>query len=428
MRVAAIRLKKTPEEIGAFAEACLRFSPTLCVKRKGFVFIEIGSCHRLYTEENFLARMQVLLRRFELEATVKIADSLLESLILIEYGTLDFHRLPITSFIDFVEPFRVDVEVMEKTLKLIESLKKVGVQAVSQFLKIPLGELSARFGSVAVFLSSRIQKEIGVPWPLWIPAEKIIELREFEEREQFSTIESLLYFIKPILDRIFNRMYGRGFCVSSIRLQLNLEKFSFTKEPIREWRLEFMFPQTTSRGALPIFRERLSRDLDRKPLESVVQSLEFEVLQRVRNSKSQSGFFSSENTEEKLNSTFAQLSEGLDKGRVFRATINENPLPERSWKKCSEEQKAAPDLNDYIPMRPTKLLRRPEPVHIAKDTIFIRSRPYKILHWSNVEQISTDWIQSEVVRSYYRLQIAGKPPVWIFKENNDDYFLHGYYG
>ncbi|MDR3608643.1 MAG: hypothetical protein P4M08_14870 [Oligoflexia bacterium] len=431
MRVAALLFDSPSSSLVPLAEACLRFSPQLCLKRPGAVFIEIGKCRSLYREETFLARLSVLFKRFGLNARVALADSLIESLILAKYGTLDLRRLGTDTFVDYLDPFLSDPHLRKTAASVADSLKQVGVASVERFLQVPASQLPSRFGAAGLLLRSRIMRESegesDVSWPLWVPEERVAERLElFDGRCR--ELEPLLFDLKPVLDRAFSRLWGRGLRASSVSLALSLEKFSTVREPRREWRFEFLLPQATSRGTLPILRERLERDLARKPLESPVLAIDLEVLQTVKDYQGQRHFFHSrEDVQEAFNSALSQLAEGLGKERVFRARIHEEPVAERSWSRAVTEQKAFPDLADYIPLRPTRLLKRPEKIQLSGEMIFIRGRGYRILKWSSVERIATHWIDQEVVRSYYRIDLEGKSSVWVFKSSGDEYYLHGYF-
>src|SRR4051812_3058398 len=100
MRVAIVLFCEPNFDLRSFAEACLRFSPQLCLKRPDAIFIEIGKCKALYREETFLARVEILLKRFELKATVAIGNSLLEALLMAKYRSLDHERLPTDCLLD----------------------------------------------------------------------------------------------------------------------------------------------------------------------------------------------------------------------------------------------------------------------------------------------------------------------------------------
>ena len=376
-----------------------------------------------------------MLRRFDLKARVAIADGLLEALVKARHGTLDFKEMSTAAFYDYLDPFEGDPGAQKTLERIIDNLAQVGISRVQRFLAIPATELASRFGSAGLLIRSRILGENEVGWPLWAPEEKVRERLELFDGDRCGELEPLLFHFKPVLERAFSRLWGRGLRASALSLKLSLEKFSTVKEPVREWRLEFLLPQATARGTLPVLRERLARDLSRKPLESSVLAIDLEILQSVKDYQGQRHFFhSKEDIQEAFSSVLSQFAEGLGKDKVFQVCLHEEAVPERSWSRSFTRQKALPELADYVPLRPTRLLRRPERVQIAGDMIYIRKRGYRILKWSSLEQIAAHWIDrgigQEVVRSYYRLELEGQSPVWIFQcpKPKDDYHLHGYFG
>ena len=428
MRVAILLFNPIPESLVPIAEACLRFSPQLCLTRKSTIFIEIGKCSQLYREETFLARVAILLKKFDLSAQVVIADSILSALILGKYGTLELKDLPLTSFYEYLDPFLIQPEHQKWIAKMIESLKHVGIQTVAEFMNVPTTELASRFGKESLLLKLRITGEQDLGWPLWVPAEPIIESLDLEATGSCGDLEPLLFHFRPLLDRAFSRLWGRGLRAASLKLSFDLEKSSVVPLARREWIFDFVLPQTSSRGTLPILRERLDRDLARKPLLSRVLKVSLEILQTAKDYQGQKHFFHArEEVQEALHSAIALLTEGLGKNQVFQVILHENALPEKSWSRSFLPQKTRPDLSYYIPSRPTRILKKPLPVSVTPQNIIIRGHPYPILKWSAVEHLSLDWLHDEINRSYYYLDLEKKPSVWIFKDATDQYFLHGYF-
>src|SRR4051812_5360754 len=68
----------TPKAVApleAFAEACLQLSPQLALRQNEAVFLEIGKCRNLISDEGVKLRLQVLARRFGLSGKIAIAQA-----------------------------------------------------------------------------------------------------------------------------------------------------------------------------------------------------------------------------------------------------------------------------------------------------------------------------------------------------------------
>ncbi len=431
MRVAAIMVINPPESLVPFAEACLRFSPQICLKRSGSVFIEIGKCKTLYDEKTFLLRLQVLLKRFKLKAKMALAETLLDALILTRYGSLDLKEIPLTSLHEYRDPFGADLDSLKKTEEMIKQLEQMGLRCIYDFLKIPTSQLASRFGALGLLTQSHILNGLEVEWPYWKPIEKILEATDLFDHEECFSLEPLLFYLKPLLDRAFARLWGRGLRAVRLEIIFRLEKFSTVKKPLRKWQFDFVLPQSTAQGTLPILRERLEADLRTVPFESGVQGMSLEILEAVPGYQAQRLLYQGHSkTEEDFSALFAQLAESAGKQNVFKAQIHDEAIPERSWSRAVTLNKTTPDLKDYIPLRPTRLLKKPEKIDLGPGFIFIRNRKYRVVKCSTVERIETHWLEMQTFefdRSYFRMDLEGKPAVWVFKDKNHDYFLHGYF-
>jgi hypothetical protein len=425
MRVAAF-VFKGKVNMPHFAEACLRFTPQIALCEPDRLFLEIGRSHRLFTEPTFLLRAEALLRRFGLEAQVAVNASVPLALAECVYREKTVEKLPLEALKLFADPFRMLEE--DSVTPMIEKLTSLGLARVGDFLKLPAKQLATRFGQSALLTRYRVVDELSCPWPQWVPEAKIIEEVTLGYEDFCGDLESLLNLLDGALERFFLRLWGRSMCAAAMKVVVDFERLSITRNPQREFIFDFMLPQKSKKAVRPMIWQRLEKEFTRRPLESAVQKVRLEVLQMSRDYSGQRNFFHNrEEVEEQFNAAIAQLVEGLGKENVFRARIKESAVPEKSWERSFEEQKDLPDVAGYLPQRPTRLLRRPERVFVTENSLLIRQRAYKILAWSVVEQISTDWIATKVARSYYRVELEAKPAVWLFKDSFDDYYLHGYF-
>ncbi len=435
MRVACILLSKAIDHSSLleFAEACLRFSPQIALREPNIVFIEISKCSSLYSENSFIARMQVLLRRFNIGGKIAISGDIPSSLALARYQVhcvdqLPVDQLPIESLDDFGDPFGSDPLGRKSILKMIESLKRLGIHTILKFKSIPISSIPSRFGGLGLYCRQRIEGAADIPWPYWKPPETFIERIELLPSEYCSEIEPLLFKAKEILDRLFSRLRGRVLRAERIRFSMELEKYSTVKNSIREWSFEFITPQGSTSRFLPILRERLNADLCRTPIESFVTAMTCDVLSTTVGQSAQRNFFHSKEVfDEAMGSLFGQLQEYLGRDRVFWAKTTEERFPEKSWEKINQRDCLQVDLKDKYPRRPTRIFKSPIPVSVIQDRIVFKGKAFKSVRWSKVERLSLDWLDDVPARNYYRVELVGGRALWIFSDPGHHYFVHGYF-
>jgi hypothetical protein len=453
VRVACVYFP-TPRDLTSFSEACLRFTPEIAVRPERAVFLEIGKCRSLYSEESFRKRMQVMLGRYGdsylRDARVGIADDATRALVCARYavepgaeGALDFAALPFESFHDFADPFGLTNEKNRKPLAaMIRSLGLLGLGSVADFLRVPAAELASRFGAISLHVRSQIENSRGATWPQWAPREVIEETLELAHDDYCTSLEPLLFQTKGALDRVYARLQGRGLRCAGLGLELFLERHSAVRRPVRTFDFEFMMPQGSTRGTLPILQERLDREFAGTPLESAVLRLRLVVRETTPGYQRQQHLFDRrDDLDEAYHSIMAHLAESVGPGQVFRAVVREARLPEKSWKKREREDELHADVETQVAVRPSRLLARPRKIEVTREKIFLKVagrgraaagfKSYTIRSWSKVERISADWLESPVfqavARNYYQVEIAEGPPLWIYEDEKHEFYLHGWY-
>lgn len=435
MKVACILLFEQipPSSLFELSESCLRFSPQIAVREPNVVLIEIGKCSSLYSEKSFIARVQVLLRRFGFNGKVAISMDIPSSLAMARYSVSSVDQLPVEALDDFGDPFGTDPVGRKSILKMIESLKRLGIQTVFQFKVIPSSSIPSRFGGMGLYCRQRLEDASRIPWPYWKPPEVFTERMELLSSEYCSDIEPLLFKSKEMLDRLFSRLRGRVLRAERICFSIELEKYSTVQKPIREWKFEFITPQGSTSGFLPILRERLNWDLGQIPIESYVTAMSCHILSTTLGQSAQRNLFhsrSEEAREEAIGSFYGQLEEYLGKNHVFWAKTTEERFPEKSWLRTNQKDCPQVDLKDRYPCRPTRVFKSPVPVSVIQDRIVFKGKVFKLIKWSRVERLSLDWLDDVPARNYYRVDLQGGRALWVFSESSQvghHYFVHGYF-
>jgi len=413
-------------ELERFAETCLRFSPQIALRARQAIFIEIGKSRTLFSEEAFIRRVRVLLRRFGLSVSGAVRSRAIDALLAARYGSHLPEALPLEALALVLDPFgiREKEDELPATEKMTVALQALGLRSLHDFMSLPPHELPSRFGAEGRLC--RLHLERGeFTWPTFIPQEVIEESRDLADDEACGTLEPLLFYAKTLLDRLFARLHGRGLRLTRLQARFELERFSTVRKPVHEWDFDLMLPQGSTSGVLPILRERWDRDLQHEPLEALVTRLHFTVMETVAGYDGQKNFFHArEDQTEKMNAVASHLRESLGADKVFRASLVEDRIPEKSWRKLEKnERPAALDLSDRIPLRPTRILQ-PETIEVSANQVTFRRRRWRIERRSEVERISAHWLDGLQVRHYVRLDLEHGPSLWVFEDANGT-FLQG---
>lgn len=430
----------TPAPVAKVAENCLRFSPQICLRPDQALFIEIGKCRQLYSEESFLARLQVVLRRMNLHAQIALGTDIPDSLVMAKYQTANPENLPLHALLDLADPFNRDPVLQKYVTKLITSFQDLGVRNLREFKKIPTAELTTRFGPVGILCKQRTLGEMSIPWPHWVPAEVVSERTEFSYFEFYGELEPILFELKKQLDQIFTRLWSRALKAQKIEVRIFCERNSQNPDPFIPFEFDFLLPQSTTKGALNIIRERLSRDFQRRPVKSPIEALETTVRETVPHALGQKNFLHRrDETAEQLHALLGQLSEAHGRDNIFQAELTEERRPEKSWRKnfkiSHDTAKTRVELKGRIPLRPTYLMK-PERIEVTGQMLHIRKKPFQIIKWSEMtERITGGWLESNTEhfslaydRNYYQVELETGVRLSIYQTPDQDFYLHGYFG
>lgn len=438
MRVACIWFDKAAPT-KTLAELFLRFSPQIAIIEDRAIFVEIGKCKNLYSEQSFYARAHILLKRSGHSARITFGADVTDSLVFAKYKTNSFDQLPLAALGDLVDPFSRDLALKKSVLKLIDTFQDLGISNLGAFKKLPVGDLIARFGVIGRFVYQRAHMSDFISWPLWQPLEIIQEKKEFPYFEFYGELDPILFELKTQLDRIFARLFSRKKRLIKLQVQISCEKLSVHPDHIRKLDFEFFAPQSSVKGTLRILKERLSREFEKKPVLSPIEGIKTTVLKAVDFEGGQKNIFNDdEEKSEQLASIHNQLVEMLGQENVYQAELTQDRRPEKSWQKKfdSPHEKSETPMNftDQLPDRLTYICRFPIKVDITPGFIHVQKKRYKILNWDNeIERIVGGWFEKPLPeikdtydRMYSLVEIEKHQKLSIFQTPNREFYIHSY--
>ncbi len=448
MKVIAVILSEENDELlQRLAEASLRLSPQIATGDR-CLFIEIGKIRKIYTEKTLLLRLQSFLKRFEIKNfKVGVGDDIPTARARAFFQST---RLPIEALQIYATPFRTSSSLEKPIL----NLKRLGIDWLDEFAKIPATALASRFGKEGIYARHYLDQVRDIAWPFFQAKERISESDTLSEGAIIRDFEPLLFLLKKIVDRALARLFSQGKQAMQVRVRIHLDKYSTVQKPTREWIFEFAFAQGSVFGVLPILRERIERDLQKEPLESPVESLEFEILDGILSRGRQKDFFNKKEEEtEGFNAVVSRLTEKLGFAHVFLAQPQESYWPDGSWRKTldsasfystsSKENEKPP-----LPQRPLRMLRKPQKIVRIEASgsgggssggsgaksggasgggyFVLRDRKWRVTELKDFERLSGAWWTEQNEREYFRVEVATGEELWIFLDTvTKDYYLHG---
>jgi len=434
MRVVCLLFRETAAEgqcirdlLPKIAEAVYRYSPQVALAREA-VFLEIEKCRGLYREDSLLARLERVTNRFGVSPMISIAPDLPTALASARYRQKKRGLLPIEALEDYLDPFRKE----DVLFKMIESLKRLGVQTLEQFEALPQGEVTSRFGKLSFLVRERLKRPSQIPWPHFSLPERLFERRVFYSDEGIEGLDALVFVLKGLVDRLCLRMRGRSEKIAALGLVFRMEAYSTLKSPERKWVFHFPIPQIRSHGILDLLRERLDFDFSQEPLGAPVLEVELEVKESAPGGGAQRDFFQKKEEErEEWESLVMRLTQKLGLPCVFLASLQERYLPEKGWERCLDlKQKTTEEVSATLPLpeRPLRLLKQPVPLIRYGRSLTYGALRWRVKEWDGPEVLSGEWWDEEYHREYYRVSTLEGEELWLFRKTGETRtYLHGFF-
>ena len=468
----------------SIAEALSRFTPNLAQRSSegtdNALFLDLTKSIGLFKEEWLPLKIQAVLLRFAPQAfhlgfaqdpgtaLTFARESFQKCRTQLTEGELNITEFPLEVIENFVFPFlstaHRDADEKRILQHFITTLDKLGVQRLKDILKIPSSHFSSRFHRDIHHWVHRIRAALdGQPNPLFEESWPPLSFPEnLEERyaiacedpttlSSCSGLDTLLFCIKALSDRIFSRLRARGLRLGGCEIRIELETGKTI--PIT---LELPVSQGSSTGLLPILRDRLGHEWShsaRGPtLDAPVSTVFLRVTETTPAQLTQRNFFSEEDqVSEAWESFLGRVIPRMGRENVFLAKAEERFLPEASWSKITDEllfqeltqtrrkkDETEEQLNQEVRSeRPTLLLKEPVPLQVKNSFLSCSAlkKNWRILSSSFAEKISGEWWDESggFAREYYQIQASplssDTTPVklWVFFTPKQEVFLHGYF-
>lgn len=421
MRVVCIYFEKS-QDTQSLAEIFYRYTPQIMLRGDRAIFLEISKCRALYSEQSFVNRTIVTLKKLNLRARVTVANDIPTSLAFAAYETNDEVELPLESLAYFFDPFLNNIEGSQSLYKMITTLKDLGVLTLVDFLNLPPKEISNRFGTLGIMALLKAKGDYPVSWELFKPLEIVMEKCEFDLESPAEILEPIYFRMKPLLDKLILRLRGKNKRLKQFDLILKQEHGD---DPDYKISILLQLPYISNKVIFQITKEKLDHETRAKPLKHRVTEFSLIVTEDAPYSMNQKNIFDQkkEENDESLFHLVSRVATKIGSQAIFFAKIHESYLPEKNWKRVQELKPSTPVL-DSLPERPLRLLPQPIPVRFLDNKVLYSKFCEEVETRTNKEVVLADWWDSPLERVYYKLSTTAGKELWIFK-NNKGHFLHG---
>ena len=431
----------SPLQLERIAEALLRFTPDV-VMGKNRIFLEMSRTKKLFRLDSFQKRVQVLAERESMSSAFwqwGIGRTIPESWVQCRFKNVKPASLPIESIFDYIDPF-FQVQLVRAQQDKCALFAALGMRTIQDLFQVPHDALLVRFGEMLDQFSKHYFEGRQIAWVRFKPHVDLIEVSRWNSDEWVIDSESLIFKIKPLIDRLMSRLFSRHQSLKQLEIVLKLDSRAIDRKLV----LSFAFPQTSSQLLLKLLREKISFEMQKEPLTDPIMVVTMKVMEATpREHHSLTFQFADKNEEssEDLREKWMELIAYL--GTAFQVETTEHHLPERSWRKvlCADPTTSKPldQVAHLFQKRPLKLYHEPLPLFRVGMFLKRDQKLWRIVEFSCEEKIAGyEWDIEETQgfdRTYYRVKVEAsgsdfehQEEWWIYKDELlHKLMLHGIY-
>ncbi|MBY9062550.1 DNA polymerase Y family protein [Sphingomonas yunnanensis] len=435
-----------------------RWTPVVAIEDSQSLLLDLTGVAHLHGGESRLARRLVrLLARLGITARVAIADTAGAAWACAHHAEPErggVTILPPGATLDALAPLPVaSLRVDERALEL---LRRLGVDTVGQLAALPRAPLARRFGTA---LAQRLDQASGrAPEPLAPVVPPVAITVEQRFAEPLLTAEPIAHWIGQLVDRLAAELAraGRG----ARQLLLAATRVDAAVQTLR---VGFARP-TRAREHL---RRLLLRRVERIDPGFGIEALTLHVQRADPLAPEYCDGDLAEGERPDLAPLVDAIVNRIGAARLWRARAVESDVPERSVAGAAPldpPERAAPTLrrddvrrldtrdadHPWHPRwpRPTRLLRRPEPLdHVLAELpdqppkrFTWRGESHVVVRGDGPERIAGEWWrrrgERDAVRDYYQVEDEAGRRYWLFRRGDGErgetgdlsWYMHGTFG
>jgi protein ImuB len=367
--------------------AC-QYTPRVSLEPPEALVAEVhGSLRYFGGRTGLLEHLRTGLRAMNLEAGIALAATPRAALWIAHAGGVRLEDVP------------VDIAADAESLELLKSL---GVRTVGGLLTLPREGLARRCGAALVGALDRALGRLPEPREFFCPPP------EFHVRLALNAdvmhAEALLFPARRLLTQLEGLLAARQSGIRSFKISLFGERDLF-----EEIEIGLASPTRDARRMADLLRERLGRTVLARPVEAIaLHAAGFAPIV-----PASGGLFGDEAREaEGWAQLLERLQARLGAGAVYGLTVSPDHRPEHAWRAVEPGEWDPREFKPQGP-RPTWLL---EP-RLLGESAFTRL--------AGPERIECGWWDGDDAKRDYFIAQLGDSLVWIYREREGHWFVHG---
>jgi len=385
-----------------------QWTPTVSIEPPASVLLEVaGSLSYFGGLEKLLGRVDAGLAAIGFSAVVATAPTAGASslfaragrAIVVEERADCAHRLA-----------ALPVALLERAQAALNTLSGLGVRTIGEMLALPREGAARRFGQA---LLDEVDRALGVlpdPRPLFVPPERYHG--QLELPTPVAEVEALLFGIKRLVVELTGFLCGRGMGVTRLRCDLVHKDAAPTS---------IVLGLTATRQIehiMNVLRERLARE----ELPDRVEAIRLVSEETASLGAKEGDFFMAASRGSEAGAQLVErLRARLGENAVHALELRADHRPERASGQTTiiSDPASAKNNRGLTPVRPLWLLASPRPLGADPAAAEVRLV-------SGPERIETGWWDGfEVGRDYFVGRSARGEALWLYREREGAWYVHG---
>jgi len=302
---------------------------------------------------------------------------------------------------------RYPISATELDHKQVEKLSRVGVTHIQQLLELPMQELARRFDIDLVNYVGRLMGQFKHPMTFYHPPERFQSYMEL-----LFDIENIQWLEKPLrklLDKLALFLTLRN--QVAYELQLTLHQRDQQDGSI-------IFTSASGDYLAERWMKLCQLTMESLKLEAPVQGLTLSLIRGGELESTSQDIFSGHKGQQSELELIGVLQAKLGKESVRKVAPNNDPRPEHATTLCAPDVPISikPNLSHAraYRFRPSLMLPKPEPLN---EKVSIIQGP---------ERFATGWWDGdEMTRDYFIARSHSGRWLWVFRNQQMQWFLHG---